>query len=556
MEGLINMIKSIKIEQYRKLKKMNIVFDKGVNAISGTNGTCKTSLLHLFSNSFQAVTKKCTWVNDYNSLIVLNAVNSITNPKVESLTRGDKKYNDPAYGVTGTLFSVDYYNREPLNFRRHNSSIQTRYAVKPKYQVGTHDSLPYCPVVYLGLSRLFPFGEYQDDEKIKKVNNKLPEIYKKEIADLYKSFTNYSIEYANSQKMGDVKVRTEFSSELEGIDSNTISAGEDNLTIILTALVSLKYYYESINTNNDVESVLLIDELDATLHPAFQIKLLRLFEEYSEQYKIQIVFTTHSMSLIEAMLEYKCNVIYLLDNITDVAIMDTPDIYKIKMHLHSLTQDDIYLDKVIPVFTEDDEARTLLKMIFEYFNEIHNDNFRGVKTFFHYVEANIGAEVLTSIFKDSKLTRTTMRSICILDGDHNSDLSNCIIALPGGDCPEKLLLNYAQQLLDNNDQFWVHPSIIAKGFSKHYYIDNIKNKVDEFVDQINQDTLDQISTKGKKREFYKKLFNNNKTFFEYLFKHWLHNSENQDSIEKFYDNLRSLFKKVSNYHEINPNEWE
>ena len=70
------MIKSINIEQYRKLKRINIQFEKGVNAISGTNGTCKTSLLHLFSNSFQAVTKKCEWVKDDNCLKVLNAVNA------------------------------------------------------------------------------------------------------------------------------------------------------------------------------------------------------------------------------------------------------------------------------------------------------------------------------------------------------------------------------------------------------------------------------------------------------------------------------------------------
>ena len=549
-------IRSIKIEQYRKLKNLKIDFDQKVNAISGTNGTCKTSLLHLFSNSFQAVTKKCDWVKEDNCLKVLNAVNSITNPKVESLTRGDKKYNDPAYGVKGILFSVDYYTREPLSFRRHNSSIITRYAVKPKYQVGSHDTLPYCPVVYLGLSRLFPFGEYQDDEKIKSINNKLPEKYKEEIAALYKSFTNYSIEYKNPQKMGDVKVRTEFSSEIEGIDSNTISAGEDNLTIILTALVSLKYYYESINTRNEIESVLLIDELDATLHPAFQIKLLKLFKEYAEQYKIQIVFTTHSMSLIESLLEYKCNVIYLLDNITDVIVMDTPDIYKIKMHLHSLTQDDIYVDKVIPLFTEDDEARTLLKMLFEYFNEIHNEEFRGVEKFFHFVYANIGAEVLSSIFTDSKLTRITMRSLCVLDGDHSSDMTNCILALPGGNCPEKVLLSYAQELYDSNDSFWTQTAIINKGFSKMYYLSNIKNVVEAFNNEYDRDKANGISTKGRKREFYKKLFNDNKTFFEYLYKHWLHNPSNISEIEKFYQNFRSLFKRIAHYHEINPNEWK
>jgi predicted ATP-dependent endonuclease of OLD family len=71
--------------------------------------------------------------------------------------------------------------------------------------------------------------------------------------------------------MGDIKVRTDFDSNIVGIDSNTISAGEDNLYMLLTALVSLKYYYQSIESNNDVESILLIDELDATLHPSYQI---------------------------------------------------------------------------------------------------------------------------------------------------------------------------------------------------------------------------------------------------------------------------------------------
>lgn len=549
------MIKNIKIEQYRKLKNIELNFNQRINAISGTNGTCKTSILHLFSNSFQAVTKKCDWVKDYNCLKVLNAVNAITNPKVESLTRGDKKYNDPAHGVKGILFSVNYYTREPLNFRRHNSSVITRYAVKPKYQVGTHDTLPYCPVVYLGLSRLFPYGEYQDDEHIKNINSKLPNQYKDEIANLYKSFTNYSIIYGNSQKMGDVKVRAEFASEIEGIDSNTISAGEDNLTIILTALVSLKYYYESIESRNDIESVLLIDELDATLHPAFQIKLLQLFKEYAEQYKIQVVFTTHSMSLIESLLDYKCNVIYLLDNITDVAIMDSPDIYKIKMHLHSLTQEDIYIDKVIPIFTEDDEARTILKLLFEYFNEIHHDEFRGVEKFFHIVYTNIGAENLIGIFSDSKLLRITMRSICILDGDKNSDMNNFIITLPGSKSPEELLFSYAQELYDNNDSFWTQSTIIEKGYSKLYYISQIKQKIDEFHEKIEECSQNDISIKGKTREFNKKLFKQNKTFFEFLFKHWLHNTRNSDAIEKFYNNLKSMYKKVAHYHEINPNEW-
>lgn len=83
---------------------MDLEFSKGINVISGTNGTCKTSLLHIVSNAYQAVTKKCEWLQDSSCLDVIKQINSSTNPKIEALTKGDKTYNDPANGVKGTLF--------------------------------------------------------------------------------------------------------------------------------------------------------------------------------------------------------------------------------------------------------------------------------------------------------------------------------------------------------------------------------------------------------------------------------------------------------------------
>lgn len=549
------MIKSLNIIQYKKLKNICISFSGKVNIISGTNGTCKTSILHLIGNSLQSPNvKKCDWIKDTKCLSVIKAINSVTNPKVESLTRGDRKYNDPAYGVKGTLFSVNYVNDKSLEFRRHNSARTFRYAIKPKYRSGTNETLPYCPVIYLGLSRLVPFGEFNDDEQLAKISKKLPPQYQNEIVRIYKEFTNYEIDFKDTQQMGNIKVRNIFYSNVDGIDSNTISAGEDNLNIILTALISLKYYYESIESTKDIESVLLIDEIDATLHPAFQIKLLSLLREMSEQYKIQIVFTSHSMSLLEEMLLKKDNVIYLVDNVTSIVEMESPDIYKIKMHLHSLTHNDIYADKVIPIFTEDDEARFILDMLFDYYNNNCRE-FRKISTFFHKVYVNISAENLSGIFSDSKLTRTTMRSICILDGDHNSDLSNCIIVLPGKKSPEQVLLDYAKQLYENDDSFWIETIVIEKGYGKVYYIDKIQKKVDAFEEEIKSNKEKGVSTKGEIRLFNKRVFNENKGFFELLFKHWMNNAQNKTEIEQFYSDLRVLFKKVAQYHEINPKEW-
>lgn len=80
------MIKKISITKYRKLENMVLDMSSGINIISGINGTCKSSLLHIISNAHQAVTRKCGWIQDRICLDIIKQLNKITNPKIESLT--------------------------------------------------------------------------------------------------------------------------------------------------------------------------------------------------------------------------------------------------------------------------------------------------------------------------------------------------------------------------------------------------------------------------------------------------------------------------------------
>lgn len=269
------MIKKIHIKKYRKLENIDFEFSKDINIISGTNGTCKTSLLYIISNSFKEIQKSNENIKDINIPTIISQINKLTNPKIESLTRGDDEYNDPAPNIKGTLFNVEYYDGYKLDYRRHNHKIATRFAIKPPYKKGDSQKLPSIPIIYLGLFRLYSFGEFNNDDGIKKLKKKLPDEYIKILIELYKEFTNMQVNYECQTSMNEIKSRAEFKTNIQGIDSNTISAGEDNLYIILTALVSLRYYYENLKeTKKEIESILLVDELDATLHPEFQIKLL------------------------------------------------------------------------------------------------------------------------------------------------------------------------------------------------------------------------------------------------------------------------------------------
>jgi AAA15 family ATPase/GTPase len=523
------MIEKIEIRQYRKLKDITLEFSENINVISGANGTCKTSLLHLISNSFQAVNKNCEWVNDNTCLDIINKINNTVNPKVESLAKGDKRYNDPARGLKGMLFLIHYYKNSTLGFRRHNSKKNNRYAVKPYYKPGTDDTLPFVPVIYLGLSRLLPYGEFQNDEAIASIQKELPSEYQSEIITLYEHLTRISILFLSAQKMGDVKTRTDFETENDGIDSNTISAGEDNIFIILTALISLKYYFQSIKSEKPIESVLLIDELDATLHPSLQIKMRTLFAEFSSNYKIQIFFTTHSLSLIESALSQKDKVIYFIDNFDYISVMENPDIYKIKMNLLEQTGSEIYLNKKIPVFTEDEEARIFLEILFEYFSKRSPDVFPRIKECFHIVDVKIGANNLLNIFGDRYLIDSTMQSICILDGDRkgSTDLDKYIVALPGDKSPEEMVFEYSMNLQKTNDPFWNDPVAQQQGWYKTTFDSRIKPDIDKISAEIEKTRAEGKSTRGLARELNKETFNKHRQFFVMMFKHWVNNPVNK-----------------------------
>ena len=121
-----------------------------------------------------------------------------------------------------------------LNFRRHNVAIGSRFVVKPNYARGSHEQLPELPVIYLGLPRLLPRGELSDSVVTKKVAKCLPEKYNLELSRIYKYLTG--IEMGAKRVISNVahlKCCEEFETQVPGIDSNTISSGEDNLLCIL-----------------------------------------------------------------------------------------------------------------------------------------------------------------------------------------------------------------------------------------------------------------------------------------------------------------------------------
>lgn len=541
------MVKKLQIEKYRKLEDIDIEFSDHVNVIAGTNGTCKSSILHLVSNSYKAPIAK------HNPIMkLISQLNKLTNPKIESLTRGDKTYKDPAQGVKGTLYTAYYSENKKIGFRRHNSKKDMRFAIKPPYKKNTEEKLPELPVIYLGLFRLFPFGEFLLDESLRKITGQLPPEMLEVLSNLYNEFTNFKIEFIRPQNMGGIKTRQEFDSTFPGIDSNTISAGEDNLLIILLALVSLRYYFEEHTDKKEgISSILLIDEFDASLHPAFQIKLLKKIKEYSEEFGIQVMFTTHSLTLLkrENIKDDKIKLIYLIDDSNKVRLMQDPDYYKIEAQLNELVGGGGFVNK-IPIFTEDAEARLFLELIFEY---MERKKQLEVRKFFYLVNATFSAETIKKLSKDDVLLKFTFRSIYILDGDQSkNDINRHQICLPGKMSPEELAFDYSKNL--SND-FWMnnHTILDHDGYNGKVLV-KLRNQIDEEASRLTTRKQEGKSNKGKQREFNKKMFNDHSILWKLVLEDWI-NCNTQD-VDSFIEELRIVFFKTAEFYGIQPQRWD
>lgn len=318
------------------------------------------------------------------------------------------------------------------------------------------------PVIYLSLKRLFPIGE---DTKLKesdkvllstKEKEEFKQLHNKILISLDKVESPQYIESSNKHTLG---VNTDL------YDWKLNSAGQDNLGIIILALLSFKRLYEKYKDKYK-GGILAIDELDCSLYPASQMKLLEVLRHYASKYKIQIVFTTHSLSLLEevcsqyidcqkhAKTNNQIQILYLEKVNGLIRLTNIKNYQTIRNRLNvSLSQD---LPKKLIVYTEDEEGKIFVKNLIPY----------KWRSCFKFETCTLGCDNYIELVR-KKITPFLLPQSCIiLDGDakeivnkirwHKLGISKNIICLPGNMSPERVLANFLfnRDLLKDDDPFW------------------------------------------------------------------------------------------------------
>lgn len=525
------MYKKIKINDFRLFHNQTILLGKYLTVLSGRNSTGKSTILGMIANSGELKKKDgITYSSrqfraEFSELFKGSHKYDRTGADKFTITLSDENGNETDYRSFRTAWQTKNSHRkkpqEPEGGAdqpksetkipsREKKEDEGRFRVIPfkKLEDGKKTEAKFnYPVLYLGLSRLFPIGESQDgsistkgivfksDEHKEWFVNKYTTILS--MQSELKEITNYSI--AETDKKSGIGVST------DQYDYLTNSSGQDNLGQILLALLSFKKLKEE-KGNQWNGGILLIDEIDATLHPAAQNKLIKLFLQEARENGIQIVVTTHSLSFLRNICDrttYNSHDESVNNNIELYYLTNANRHLEIKRNTpFTEIESDLMVNSIvqssnkIKLYSEDAEARWFLSKI--------------VSDYLPYVDVldiTIGCTELINLYKAD--LQYFGNALLVFDGDVTEaqlnkvpeqtrrNLGN-VLMLPGGKRPEQVIYDYLLSLGPDHD-FWTG-SARSLGFTWDYF-----NEHGPLSDDYRQET---------EREKYKKWFVAHQQYFD------------------------------------------
>lgn len=458
-------VKSLEVN-FRKLKDANFQFANNINIISGHNGTMKSTILGLIAQPFN--NSRSTDTDDSHNPDIFK---SIDGTYLEGTFRKNFKLAFPEYDKPDSLLATLYFYKPNLSendkFSFKLINRITKKNAKPLPRIWNTDGrekgqgyIKGIPVSFLYMDRLFPIGKIND---FVESDDPLTDDELKLYSEWYKSIF---IQQSNNNIISVSSVSSSVKSTAAPIYSNrdyrTISAGEDVIGKILVTILSFRRVKEQLGADYK-GSILLIDEVESSLHPPAQKKLLKLLNKLSKKYDIQCFFTTHSLDIIEEAYKMRnltlkdrnqsnnISILYLEDCYDKIKICPNINFLSIKNHLGLLSED----SPKLKVYTEDKESVIMIQ------NLIHPEYLENVDI----ISTDIGCNELIRLAINKKINDIE-NSIIVVDGDSRSDYIrilkgynkqksdiNNLVFLPSDKNPENYILDFLKSL-PPEDSFW------------------------------------------------------------------------------------------------------
>lgn len=356
-------IDKLELKEFRAFETpMKMIFSKNITCISGHNGIGKSTILAALSNCGELKKIDGCHLNgsvfrgEFSDIIIGNKDFDSIGDKVKVYFKDLPSNDDSNIAAT-------YVNE--LDFRA--AWQQKRYRLLPKkiHGVRETESKIKWPTYYLGLSRLYPVGESKTPKQTnleKEISDKLLKIHGEILSNSYDSETFVSSINISETSKGKAGINT------TDYPATSNSSGQDNIgQIILTVLSFEKLKLD--NPENYAGGILLIDELDATVHPAAQKKLFDFLLESSIELDLQIVFTTHSITLINHVIECsqqntsEVKINYLVRRESGIQQVESPTLNFIQSDLTNTYTGIPKPKNKVKILTEDEVARWFIDLL-------------------------------------------------------------------------------------------------------------------------------------------------------------------------------------------------
>lgn len=463
-------VTQLRIEEFRRFRDITIPFGDRVTLIAGQNGTSKSTLLGMLAQPFSfgiehgekaGTPDASVYTSNYHGRNLHELTDLAGKPfmydcddvfRLSAQHDFGKEYRyhtqlSQAQGLTGYLQENSLFTRS-RNRTRGTRITGMRFVTGPRasHQPG-EGNFPH-PVIYLGLNRLWPLAV---TTKFTFSSETITEDDRSWYVKQYDEILCLE-EHGNTARFMDTKEKKKFiAPESKTYDGESCSAGQDNLAQLLTAILSFRRLKKLLGTRYQ-GGMLLIDELDATLHAFAQDRLLSMLCEQSKQLELQVIVTTHSMWLLEKAYQsaLKEDIAVLCLSNSDGRIVterfttfqDMVDHLKIEV-----TRPQARKPRKVSVVFEDDEAK-------HFFQQICGSRLR---TYVHCANtASLAGGNLKNIADMSSKLHELRDVILIPDGDlgktWNAPPSN-LLCLPGGCRPETLVYRHLHSMKDA-DEFW------------------------------------------------------------------------------------------------------
>ncbi|MBC3873165.1 AAA family ATPase [Undibacterium flavidum] len=474
---------------FRKLGSLKINIAPRFTLIAGRNGVGKSTLLGLIANA-SGITRGQNFTffgklpqGNLHEIIHLSMENDYVENEAEK----------PNVFLAYVANDTPVVKKCNITLRK-GSGLRIVPRNEPKTEIVAGDIVIKAagkvplPTIYLGMIRMMPVGETEPGTLESSA------FTTEHIADamFIDEFTKRIIHTGSSSEQPEITnqwvkgtKKRSLHPPYAGYDSKGVSLGQDSLSSIATALASFQKIKTSMG-NDYPGGLLVIDEIDAGFHPQAQKKLFQELKTEARRLDLQIIATTHSLTLLSEVhfeiskvpqISKREDSIVYLQGGNPVELLDVTEYQKI--------HDDMFLrfsseekKKPIKIYVEDDEAALFLKKILTRtrLNKIQVATNQRIEV----LSCHLGCSNLMALHKTDDYFKTV---IVVVDGDTESrgipNVKN-IVRLPVDprltikQAPEPIIEGMCQLLVSDQNSYPETRKLLR---AKSYTTDHIQEHV-------------------------------------------------------------------------------